>query len=55
MATKLTTIMLADDHAVVRRGFRMILAAQWDMEVVAEVANGREAVEKPSNSNPMCA
>jgi two-component system response regulator NreC len=52
MATKLTTIMLADDHAVVRRGFRMILAAQWDMEVVAEVANGREAVEKAEQLQP---
>ena len=52
MATKLTTIMLADDHAVVRRGFRMILAAQWDMEVVAEVSNGREAVEKAEQLQP---
>jgi DNA-binding NarL/FixJ family response regulator len=38
-------ILLADDHAVVRNGFRMILAAQHDMEVVGEVSNGREAVE----------
>ncbi len=52
MATKPTTIMLADDHAVVRQGFRMILAAQWDMEVVAEVSNGREAVEKAEELQP---
>ena len=52
MAAKLTTIMLADDHAVVRQGFRMILAAQWDMEVVAEVSNGREAVEQAERLQP---
>ena len=38
-------VLLADDHAVVRNGFRMILNAQDDMEVVGEAANGREAVE----------
>lgn len=37
-------ILLADDHAVVRNGFRMILNAQEDLEVVGEAANGREAV-----------
>ena len=52
MATKITRIMLADDHAVVRQGFSMILAAQWDMEVVAEVSNGREAVEKAEELKP---
>lgn len=39
-------ILLADDHAVVRQGFRMILSAQDDLEVIGEVANGREAVEQ---------
>ncbi|MBU6301275.1 MAG: response regulator transcription factor [Verrucomicrobia bacterium] len=38
-------ILLADDHAVVRRGFRMLLSAQPDIEVVGEASNGREAVE----------
>ncbi len=38
-------ILLADDHAVVRQGFKMILAAQPDMEIVGEAGNGREAVE----------
>lgn len=37
-------IVLADDHAVVRQGFKMILASQADMEVVGEAANGREAL-----------
>jgi two-component system response regulator NreC len=43
--TKNIRILLADDHAVVRHGFRMILAAEADMEVIAEVSNGREALE----------
>jgi DNA-binding NarL/FixJ family response regulator len=38
-------ILLADDHTVVRSGFRMLLAAQPDMDVVGEASNGREAVE----------
>jgi DNA-binding NarL/FixJ family response regulator len=37
-------ILLVDDHAVVRQGFKMILDAQSDMEIVGEAANGREAV-----------
>jgi two-component system, NarL family, response regulator NreC len=45
-------ILLADDHSVVRHGFSMILAAEWDMEVIAEVANGREAVEMGERLKP---
>jgi DNA-binding NarL/FixJ family response regulator len=41
-----TRIMLADDHAVVRRGLRMVLDAQPDLEVVAEVGDGAEAVNR---------
>ena len=37
-------ILLADDHAVVRRGFRLILDSQADCEVVGEARTGREAV-----------
>lgn len=39
-------IMLADDHAVVRRGLRMVLEAQPDMQVVAEVGDGAQAVQR---------
>jgi DNA-binding NarL/FixJ family response regulator len=39
-----TRILLADDHAVVRRGLRMVLDAQPDLEVVAEAGDGLEAV-----------
>jgi len=38
-------ILLADDHSLVRQGFRMILTAQSDMQIVGEAGNGREAVE----------
>jgi DNA-binding NarL/FixJ family response regulator len=41
-----TRILLADDHAVVRHGLRMVLEAEPDMEVVAEVGDGADAVER---------
>lgn len=52
MPGRQTRILLADDHAVVRHGFRMILDAQPDFEVVGEVANGREAVEQATVLQP---
>jgi DNA-binding NarL/FixJ family response regulator len=45
-------ILLADDHAVVRQGFKMILAAEADMEIVGEAANGREAVDLAEQLRP---
>lgn len=39
------TLILADDHAVVRSGLRMLLDAQSDMRIVGEADNGREALE----------
>ncbi|MFI8367661.1 response regulator [Streptomyces sp. NPDC085466] len=44
MTTPSTRILLADDHALVRRGVRLILDAEPDMCVVAEVGDGAEAV-----------
>jgi DNA-binding NarL/FixJ family response regulator len=41
-----TRILLADDHAVVRRGLRLVLDEQPDMEVVAEAGDGAEAIER---------
>ncbi len=38
-------ILLADDHAVVRRGLRLVLDGEPDLEVVAEASDGQEAVE----------
>jgi DNA-binding NarL/FixJ family response regulator len=47
MTTPLKTrILLADDHAVVRKGLRFVLDAQPDLEVVSEAADGSEAVER---------
>jgi DNA-binding NarL/FixJ family response regulator len=40
-----TRILLADDHALVRHGLRMVLNDAPDMEVVAEAGDGVEAVE----------
>ncbi|GAA4906904.1 response regulator [Streptomyces coeruleoprunus] len=38
-------LMLVDDQVLLRTGFRMVLAAQQDMEVVAEAGDGAEALE----------
>ena len=38
------TVLVADDHAVVRHGVRGILSAQPDFEVIGEAADGAEAV-----------
>jgi DNA-binding NarL/FixJ family response regulator len=45
-------VFLADDHAVVRQGFRLILDAEPDMEIVGEAGNGREAVQMAETLNP---
>jgi DNA-binding NarL/FixJ family response regulator len=39
-------VLLADDHEVVRSGLRMVLEAQSDIEVVAEAADGAQALER---------
>jgi DNA-binding NarL/FixJ family response regulator len=41
-----TRILIADDHPIVRSGLRRVLDAQPDLRVVAEAADGAEAVEK---------
>ena len=38
-------VLVADDEPLIRAGIRMILTSADDIEVVAEAANGREAVE----------
>ena len=45
-------ILLADDHAVVRQGFKLILSAQPDMEIVGEAGNGREATQLAEELRP---
>jgi DNA-binding NarL/FixJ family response regulator len=44
--------LIADDQALVRGGFRMILDAQEDIEVCGEAADGREAVEAAARVRP---
>lgn len=45
-------LLLVDDQALVRAGFRMILEAQPDLEVVAEAGNGRAALELARRHTP---
>ncbi len=45
-------LLLADDHAVLRAGLKRLLEAQPDIEVVAEAANGEEAVRKSGEVAP---
>ncbi len=52
LASKRIRILLVDDHTVVRKGIRMILTAQPDMEVVAEAKNGLEAVVEAEKTQP---
>lgn len=45
-------VLIADDHAIVREGIRMILALHDDIEVVGEAANGQEAIERVNELTP---
>ena len=47
-----TRVVIADDQALVRGGFRMILDAREDMEVVAEAGDGAEAVAVVDEQQP---
>ena len=46
------TVLIADDHAVVRDGLRLLLENQSDIRVIGEVADGREAVEATLRLKP---
>jgi DNA-binding NarL/FixJ family response regulator len=48
----MTRILIADDHDVVRSGLRAILEAHPGWEIVAEAANGREAIKKALETKP---
>jgi two-component system response regulator NreC len=46
------SVLLADDHAVLRAGLRMLINTQPDMAVIAEAADGEEAVRRAHETNP---
>ncbi|HEV7900090.1 MAG TPA: response regulator transcription factor [Planosporangium sp.] len=48
----MTRVLVVDDLAMVRAGFAALLAAQPDIDVVGEAANGREAVEACRRTRP---
>jgi DNA-binding NarL/FixJ family response regulator len=45
-------ILLADDHSIVRAGLRRIIEDSGDIEVIAEAADGHEAVQKAHETMP---
>jgi DNA-binding NarL/FixJ family response regulator len=49
---KTTTIVLADDHRIVRQGLRVLLTAETDFQVIGEADDGREALELVKRLNP---
>ena len=45
-------ILIADDHAIVRQGLKLLIDSQPDMKVIAEAATGEAAVEKATSVKP---
>lgn len=45
-------LLLADDHAVVRSGLRLLLEAQPDMVIIGEVENGEDAISRTAELKP---
>ena len=46
------TVLIADDQELVRTGFRVILEAEGDIQVVAEADSGKEAVRQAALTKP---
>jgi two-component system response regulator NreC len=45
-------VVIADDHAILRSGLKLLVNSQDDMEVVAEAADGKQAVERTRETAP---
>ncbi len=45
-------VMIVDDHAIVRKGIRALLTESGGFEIVAEAANGEEAVQRAAETEP---
>jgi DNA-binding NarL/FixJ family response regulator len=52
MFMKPITILIVEDHAIVREGFRRMLELEGDLEVVGEAQDGRQAVEMAKKLHP---
>jgi DNA-binding NarL/FixJ family response regulator len=52
MSTKRITVLLAEDHTIVREGFRKMLELEDDLEVVGEAQEGRQAVAMAKKLRP---
>ena len=52
MSSDRITVLLADDHAVLRAGLRLLIGSQGDMAVVGEAADGREAARLAAELRP---
>lgn len=52
MSTEKITVLIVDDHAVVRQGLRTFLELQDDIEVVGEAENGAQAVDQTRQHGP---
>jgi two-component system response regulator NreC len=50
--TQKIRVMIADDHAILRAGLRMLVNAQTDMDVVSEASDGEKAVETARETKP---
>jgi DNA-binding NarL/FixJ family response regulator len=50
--TKKITVLLVDDHNLVRRGFHRMLDDEPDMDVVGEAGNGEDAVKQARELRP---
>ena len=46
-------ILLADDHTIVRKGLRLLLESQPDFTVIADAADGREAIKLAEEKKPV--
>ncbi len=45
-------IILADDHKIVREGLKNLLSSEWDIEIIGEAENGREALSLVNEKKP---
>src|SRR4051812_24523571 len=52
MTSDVITVVLADDHTVVRAGLKAVLGAAKDIHVIGEVGNGRDAIAMVERMKP---